>query len=850
MFEELRDPYLNGSNQPPVFPPAIEREATFTTAETGGAINPSDVFVNTTHTAEAERARSRVTPDATVQTASSTRAEEAAESAERHCIDLAATLHLSSYDQQYEVELPYNAALIARLLRCFFSSKKSKLPRFMLRFIATACRFKRGRGPLLRAYFASFTSANGSPDLLTLRTSMEAIHESSISHLSDGISKAHLESELNCLCEELTNSLSNPLHLRRLLTGLNYLLRKTDRIVWFEVLSRDYNLDPSSSGGICLFDFLLDLLGRKENITSITLDLIMMAIEELCNPYGSLTVKEATYLSTYASKFRAEQDQDSNRDNKELHPRKRLRINDVPEIIGESSVSAEEMDVPTEESVSVSSEVVSANPAVPPGRIEKKLPGGILLQAKKAKVSYPFVVLRSRECRLLCDVVGSVECGGSTRKRLMRIMRNLSLADCNWYLFLESLTSVASVLVDITASTFTSLHQALTDIANQEVTQEGRSRKRSSSSVDLSSMTTSSSGERDGNGFDVKIAKAMSLPQIAAPSSIPEVRLLNVLKTMTLLRSRAGVSAVEEAEVISTYMRRLGGFATPLWDALCNCLQIVRDLEGIHVESTDGTTAPMESSSGISITFTPRKKDDKKLKQGEEEARMSPSALTLRFIPLIECYLIVSSTTLLIRPSLPPIDTAVATTTSSAATPKRKLTSEDGEPAVSTGGAFTPIPLTRSTSLSIPAPVEHPGSKFRKNTDYLSMQMEFIEFNVDSIRLLGFVEHNRILLNMILRHNVQLLDTSFSLLVTHPKCRQVLHFDIKRAYFKMKLKKKRITATRSASSSGGSLRITVHRQRVFEDSYQALRYKTPDEMRKKLSVTFSGEEGMDAGSQC
>ena len=130
------------------------------------------------------------------------------------------------------------------------------------------------------------------------------------------------------------------------------------------------------------------------------------------------------------------------------------------------------------------------------------------------------------------------------------------------------------------------------------------------------------------------------------------------------------------------------------------------------------------------------------------------------------------------------------------------------------------------------------------------MQMEFIEFNVDSIRLLGFVEHNRILLNMILRHNVQLLDTSFSLLVTHPKCRQVLHFDIKRAYFKMKLKKKRITATRSASSSGGSLRITVHRQRVFEDSYQALRYKTPDEMRKKLSVTFSGEEGMDAGSQC
>ena len=45
----------------------------------------------------------------------------------------------------------------------------------------------------------------------------------------------------------------------------------------------------------------------------------------------------------------------------------------------------------------------------------------------------------------------------------------------------------------------------------------------------------------------------------------------------------------------------------------------------------------------------------------------------------------------------------------------------------------------------------------------------------------------------------------------------------------------------------GSLRISVRRQNVFDDSFQSFRYKSADEMRRRLSVTFHGEEGMDAG---
>ena len=45
----------------------------------------------------------------------------------------------------------------------------------------------------------------------------------------------------------------------------------------------------------------------------------------------------------------------------------------------------------------------------------------------------------------------------------------------------------------------------------------------------------------------------------------------------------------------------------------------------------------------------------------------------------------------------------------------------------------------------------------------------------------------------------------------------------------------------------GSLRLNVKRQSVFEDSFNKLRSKTPAEMRAKLSVSFVGEEGIDAG---
>ena len=58
----------------------------------------------------------------------------------------------------------------------------------------------------------------------------------------------------------------------------------------------------------------------------------------------------------------------------------------------------------------------------------------------------PFPILEENEIRILCDVAGSVNCGGLSRKRLMKIMRILSLYDGNWISALQQLSVVGADL--------------------------------------------------------------------------------------------------------------------------------------------------------------------------------------------------------------------------------------------------------------------------------------------------------------------------------------------------------------------------------------------------------------------
>lgn len=108
-----------------------------------------------------------------------------------------------------------------------------------------------------------------------------------------------------------------------------------------------------------------------------------------------------------------------------------------------------------------------------------------------------------------------------------------------------------------------------------------------------------------------------------------------------------------------------------------------------------------------------------------------------------------------------------------------------------------------------------------------------------------FVEKHRGVLNAIVSEykpeRYALLETSFSPLITLPRCRNVLEFKNKHKYFVNKMRKLR------QSSNLVSLRLQVRRDQVFEDSFNSLRMRTAEELHGRLHVTFYREEGIDAG---
>lgn len=136
----------------------------------------------------------------------------------------------------------------------------------------------------------------------------------------------------------------------------------------------------------------------------------------------------------------------------------------------------------------------------------------------------------------------------------------------------------------------------------------------------------------------------------------------------------------------------------------------------------------------------------------------------------------------------------------------------------------------------------------RKSTDMLSppaspspkqqeLSDEWASKTLDG-KLSAFVERHRGPINALLRANTSLLESSFKATLRHP---HAIDFDNKKVYFRNVIRR------RSSEAHAGSIRINVRRDRVFDDSYQQLRKKTPEEMRGRLHVQFAGEEGVDAG---
>ena len=327
-------------------------------------------------------------------------------------------------------------------------------------------------------------------------------------------------------------------------------------------------------------------------------------------------------------------------------------------------------------------------------------------------------------------------------------------------------------------------------------------------------------------------------------------------------------------EVVRTVIKQI--LFGDLWVVLCECLDLVRDLEGIvdvapelessssssamkggdrrDLRANDGWNRSSSSSSGSGSGRNPSGGNRGGLRtaapggsrasialararshasQGgnsgdnipdddveENGMELSLSALTMRFMPLIECFLTVCGSTSLKAPPLAGTSSEDSHSSSNAvkeiqgSTPsvKRKASEMSATaspigspviPALATPGASTVASAPAGTETIVvterdklmelraadAAAIAHairalsdtvPGARFRNNTGYLMMQLELDESSPAAPLLLRFADKNRVLLNMVLKNNVHLLESSFSALITVPRCRHLLHFDIKR----------------------------------------------------------------------
>nr|XP_043638137.1 E3 ubiquitin-protein ligase UPL2-like [Erigeron canadensis] len=102
---------------------------------------------------------------------------------------------------------------------------------------------------------------------------------------------------------------------------------------------------------------------------------------------------------------------------------------------------------------------------------------------------------------------------------------------------------------------------------------------------------------------------------------------------------------------------------------------------------------------------------------------------------------------------------------------------------------------------------------------------------------LEFLKKHKKLLNVFIRQNPGLLDSSFSVML---KFRSFIEFDNKRSHFKSKIK-------RQDDHHRSRLKISVARTDILGDSCSQLMEKSTHDLKGSLTIHFKGEEGIDAG---
>jgi hypothetical protein len=148
------------------------------------------------------------------------------------------------------------------------------------------------------------------------------------------------------------------------------------------------------------------------------------------------------------------------------------------------------------------------------------------------------------------------------------------------------------------------------------------------------------------------------------------------------------------------------------------------------------------------------------------------------------------------------------------------------------------IPLIEAFFLAH-TEIESEGLLPRSASSRVATPVSVSDLTWKSSRLLRFVEVHRKTLNLMIREEPELLSGSFQVIIK--RCPWAVEFDNKRTYFREKLRQS------SSPTDRPTIKLNVRRSEVFMDSFYQLRHRSSSEMKGKLSVQFTGEEGVDAG---
>jgi hypothetical protein len=712
-------------------------------------------------------------------------------------------------------------------------------------------------------------------------------------------------------------------HYIKFLLMINYLLKKTHSAVWFDVMKRDSGAATLSltEGGEekketeekenenktkhWLFSSIIQTAEQVTQANSmIEFSSMVRLLERICHPFYKLTPGQvcllipklypslaATVPSTAAltSSQQPEKSSSSAVNNplptieekkEEVTPKEEKKEEETTTATVAAPVPSEgkEEEKPVEEKPTEEKAAEPAAAVVPPKES----------QPDPSKSLVPFPVIAAEDARVLCEMILFTDCyhhhhhhhhdhhNSGLRKSLVRTLRSLSLYDGNWKLFLTQLAGMGNELMRKTIGEFNLVHQELVESAAKQ--------------EDASTIL-------------------MNRSVISRPKNLWELKLLNVLQFMSSLRKphTSGTSVVTSSpeiveETVSEFMKKMvenphskaittssssgkGGDSgkrggdegeeeenelEQLWDILHDSLDLIREIE--HHSATTAAAAVVSSSlkpegeeskqsASSPVPPTPLTPAVQSLAHTTPVKTISP--LTMRLIPLIECYLTIFSQTMLVRPSQVNASAHNSTNLSSdsielvksnSILPGSRLSFRAGGSGSGGPAGFSGQPITRTFSNVSSSSYSNSSYYQKLIAAYLQIHpmMEIKDENAAQT-FHRFLEKNSHLLNLILQqNNIHLLDSSFSILIRVLKYRSFLSFQNKRVYFKNKLKQlikhqqQYLSRNNANHHLGGHLRIAVRRNHVFEESFQLLRHKTVDEMRKKLNITFLDEEGIDA----